>query len=210
MFSSPIYLILAIGTDIGKTHLVEKLCKKSTKFMAIKPVITGFKADNNSDTARILLSQNQELNNLNLDKISPWRYEKPVSANFVSDIKFDDLIKFCKHSANLAMHTQKTLLIEGAGGVMSPIGKDYNFLDIATELKLPIWLVTANYLGSISHTLCSIEAIKSRNLSLSAIILNDYSYLNADKPVSDAEFIESINNFIDLSIYSLPEFCKIF
>ena len=54
MLEEKSYIVLAVGTDIGKTFLVENLCKKNSKYNAIKPIITGFINDNNSDSAKIL------------------------------------------------------------------------------------------------------------------------------------------------------------
>ncbi len=65
------------------------------------------------------------------------------------------------------------LIVEGAGGVLSPISDALCCLDVATTLRLPILLVAANRLGMVNHTLLSVEAISRRGLEVVAIVMND-------------------------------------
>jgi dethiobiotin synthetase len=204
MLEEKSYIVLAVGTDIGKTFLVENLCKKNSKYNAIKPIITGFINDNNSDSARILNALNIKINKSNLDKISPWRFKKAVSPNFVSNISKNEIIDFCIKNIKNSKKNQQTLLIEGAGGVMTPINKNFTFLDLAQDLQLPILLVTSNYLGAISHTLCCLEAIKNKNLKISKIIVNEHQLM----PIKTLKFIDCLNNFCNYEIVSMKAFIK--
>jgi dethiobiotin synthetase len=65
------------------------------------------------------------------------------------------------------------LLIEGAGGVMSPIAEDGTNLDLMAELGAPALLVTGSYLGAVSHTLTAIEAMKVRAVPVVAIVVSE-------------------------------------
>ena len=204
MLEEKSYIVLAVGTDIGKTFLVENLCKKNSKYNAIKPIITGFINDNNSDSAKILNALNIKINKTNLDKISPWRFKKALSPNFVSNISKNEIIDFCLKNIKKSQENQQTLLIEGAGGVMTPINKNFTFLDLAEDLQLPILLVTSNYLGAISHTLCCLEAIKNKNLKISKIIVNEHQLM----PIKTLKFIDCLNNFCNYEIVSMKAFIK--
>ena len=66
------------------------------------------------------------------------------------------------------------VLLEGAGGIMVPITEDYLTIDFVAERDYPIILVTSGKLGSLNHTLLTLEAIKSRNLKLHSLIYNRY------------------------------------
>lgn len=68
--------------------------------------------------------------------------------------------------------TNKTLLVETAGGVLSPMSGDTTMADFVAYYKLPAILVVQNYLGSINHTLLSIEVLRSRGIPLLGIVLN--------------------------------------
>ena len=72
MLNKKVYFIAAIGTDLGKTYLVENLLKNISNSKAIKPIISGFDIDDaNSDSAKILKAQNTEFNEDNIKRISP-------------------------------------------------------------------------------------------------------------------------------------------
>lgn len=64
------------------------------------------------------------------------------------------------------------LVVEGAGGALSPISKSMLVLDLAQRLHLPLILVAANRLGVVNHTLLTIEAVHARQLHLHGIVLN--------------------------------------
>jgi dethiobiotin synthetase len=204
MLQDQSYIILGVGTDIGKTFLVENLCQKNSKYYAIKPVITGFNADGNSDSEKILKALKIKINKSNLDKVSPYRFKKPVSPNFLGNIDKNEIIKFCINAIKTSKKNHKILLIESAGGVMTPINNNFTFLDLAKSLKLPILLVTSNYLGAISHTLCCLEAIKNKNLIISKIIVNEHEKM----PIKTSKFIDCLNNFCDYEIVSMKNFIK--
>ncbi|UOU97529.1 dethiobiotin synthase [Chryseobacterium daecheongense] len=68
--------------------------------------------------------------------------------------------------------TQKSLIVEGAGGLMVPLSDTEFIIDLIEKLKLPIALVIKNYLGCINHSLLSMMTIKQRGLHLKYVILN--------------------------------------
>jgi len=68
--------------------------------------------------------------------------------------------------------TNKNLVIEGAGGLMVPINKDAFVIDLIKQLHLPAVLVCRSGLGTINHTLLSLEALRKRNIEIAGIIIN--------------------------------------
>ena len=129
MLKQKIYLVLGIGTDVGKTFLVEKLCRILPSAMAIKPIVSGFRDDDkNSDPAKILIALGQRISQKNLDLISPWRFEKAVSPHLAGKINFLAVKKFCLKKIFEAKSQNQFLFIEAAGGVMTPIIKKKTFL----------------------------------------------------------------------------------
>lgn len=179
-----IYLIVGNGTDVGKTFFLEKLCAKLVEngnlVQALKPVISGFAVDDfNSDSAKILRSLNLELSPENLKAISPWQFKEPVSPNIAAKIEgrkidFDELVNFCRKEIEQSMKLNRFLFIETAGGVMTPINDEKTFLDLAEELKIAVLFISRNYLGTINHTLCAIEAMKSRKIIPEIILFNKF------------------------------------
>lgn len=206
------YLILGTGTDIGKTFLVENICHiLPTKYSAIKPISSGSKDDDeNSDSARILKSLGMESSLENLAKISPWRFEQPISPHLAAqltntEIDFLEVKNFCLEKITQAKNENKSLLIEAAGGVMTPINNNKTFLDLAQELQIPVLLITANYLGAISHTLCAIEALKSRKVIIEKIIVNEGLPISVQ---SSFPLAPSLEKFSGISTISLDRFLQ--
>jgi dethiobiotin synthetase len=156
MLKEKIYLIVGIGTDIGKTFLVENLCRNFPGAMVIKPIVSGFKDDDeNSDSIRLLNSTKQIPKQVQdddegkiyqkichpelvlgsiLNSISPWRFTEAVSPHFAAknsgtEINFFDVKNFCQEKISLAKSNNQFLFIEAAGGVMTPINDKKTFLD---------------------------------------------------------------------------------
>ena len=71
-------------------------------------------------------------------------------------------------------YTHNNIIVETAGGIMSPLGKNFLIIDLIQHLKLPVILVSENYLGSINHTLMSIYALKQHNIPIKGIIFNGH------------------------------------
>ena len=229
MLKEKIYFIVGIGTDIGKTFLVENLCRNFPSAMAIKTIASGFRDDDeNSDSIRILNSTKQILKQVQddniekfrleqkpchpeliagsiLNSISPWRFTEAVSPHFAAknsgtEINFFDVKNFCQEKISLAKTNNQFLFIEAAGGVMTPINDEKTFLDLAAELKIPTLLVSANYLGSISHTLCAVTALQSRNVAIEKIIINEDLPTQLLPSLSPNQTIE---NFSKIEVISL-------
>jgi len=199
------YLILAVGTDIGKTFLVEKLCRKYDSVAAIKPIASGCQDDDkNSDPAKILAALGKDLSKKNLNEIAPWRFTKPVSPHFAGKINFLEVVKFCRKKIAAAKKEQLILFIEAAGGVMTPITEEKTFLDLAIALKIPVILLSANYLGAISHTLTAVAALKAKKIVLKKIILNE----NFSSRTKTKDLISTLQNFSGIETLTLKQFLK--
>jgi len=85
------------------------------------------------------------------------------------------------------------VLLEGAGGLLVPINEQLLTLDYIAEQGYPIVLVTSGRLGSINHTLLSLEAIKSRGLMIHSVI---YNHIHDDAEQTDAEIANSTIDFL--------------
>ena len=68
--------------------------------------------------------------------------------------------------------TNRLLVVEGAGGMLVPLTDEAYVIDLAAELHLPILLVARSTLGTINHTLLSIEALRRRGLPLAGVVIN--------------------------------------
>ena len=209
MLDNKIYLILGIGTDIGKTFLVEKLVEKYQSAKIIKPIATGFlKDDKNSDTARIQRAMQKNHLNFSAEEITPFAYEKASSVHLVAEIEYQQIVNFCINEIDLAIKKNNHLFIESAGGVMSPINYHKTFLDLAKDLNISVLLVSSNYLGAISHTLTSIEVLKAKKINIEKIFINEdlIAKQNFFKNYDDIDFVDmakTIEEFSKIPVLSM-------
>ena len=75
--------------------------------------------------------------------------------------------------ANITLpDTSNTLIIEGAGGLLVPLNRTEFMIDMIKKFDAEVVLVVQNYLGSINHTLLSVEALKSRGLKILGMVFN--------------------------------------
>jgi len=199
------FFITATGTDIGKSFYLQKLCRefkaRRLNFSAIKPIISGFNIkDENNDSALILKALDLPNSKENLNKISPWRFKAAVSPNVAArlenkKIDLNEVINFCQNHINLAKESGTNLLIEGAGGIMTPINNKATYLDLMKALNIPVILVTGNYLGTISHTLTALEVLYHHKITVAKIILNC-----KDASIDYQQNLENLQNFTGIEI----------
>jgi len=217
MLKGKIYLIAAIGTDVGKTFLVTNLCKnlrrKKVKVKALKPVASGFRDSGESDSGKILTALGLTIHKKNLDAISPWRFKAAISPNFAAGLEkkkivFSEVKKFCLEEITRSKKSNEFLFIESSGGAATPISDEKNFLDLAVELKIPVLLLTSNYLGSISHTICAITALKAKKIAIEKIIVNENFTGEKSSGVSQKEFTQLIKNLSKIETVLLNDFLK--
>jgi len=171
--------VAGTGTDLGKTHIACALLRaarvRGLTVDAFKPVVSGFDpaAPETSDPARLAAALGRPDA---WSEISPRRYRAPLAPNLAARLEgqtlaMADLVADCR--TWLAGRDVDLALVEGAGGVMSPMTDDATNLDLMTALGLPVLLVAGSYLGTASHLLTALEVVRARGLSVAAIVISE-------------------------------------
>ena len=202
------YFITATGTAIGKTYLtcgaIETLRRRGVAVDAIKPVISGFAPDaaGESDSGLILRALGRAADAQRLDAISPWRFGAALSPDMAAarerrSLTLSEVGEFCARAVERAAGV---CLIEGAGGIMSPLGREFTNLDLIASLDARVVLVAGTYLGTISHTLTACEALAARGRRPWAIVLS----VSVENPVTPGETAQSMGQFVQAPIYLMP------
>jgi dethiobiotin synthetase len=175
------FFVTGSGTDVGKTFIAGGLIRhwRRTGRMveAFKPVVSGFDPTSaaHSDPGVLLTGMARSITSDEIERIAPWRFHAPLSPDMAAAregraIDFDALVQFSE--AAIAGH-KDILLIEGVGGIMVPLDDKHTVLDWMVALRLPLLLVTGSYLGGISHTLTCLEVLRSRDLAIQALVVNE-------------------------------------
>ena len=154
------YFVTAIGTDSGKTLVSAILCQ-SLHADYWKPVQSGVPRD---FEAVQRLVRNPDT------KLHPEQYllKTPVSPHAAARI---DNIEI-RLSDFKVPQSPRTLIIEGAGGCLVPLNDRELMIDLIAHTGAQVILVSNHYLGSINHTLLTIEALRNRNIAIKGLVFN--------------------------------------
>jgi dethiobiotin synthetase len=156
-------VVAGIGTEIGKTLVAAVLCEV-LEADYWKPVASGSE-DGPTDDKRVA-----ELLSGGVSRIlpTPYSFTKSFSPHIAAAMDSDQ-IELAK--LTLPAHT-RPIVVELAGGVAVPLNDSHTNLDLIEQLNLPVVVVSRHYLGSINHTLLTVQALRSRNARIAGIVFN--------------------------------------
>ncbi len=187
------FFVTGTDTGIGKT-LVSAMLMSALDATYWKPIQAGL--DEETDTEFVQrISETESL------RVIPERYrlKTPMSPHGAADI---DGISISLNDFELPKFKTKHLIVEGAGGLIVPINWEETVLDLIEHLKLPVLLVARSSLGTLNHTLLSLEALRNRNIEVFGVILN------GKKHQSNKETIEHFGNISVFEIETINEINK--
>ncbi|MCE4223280.1 dethiobiotin synthase [Methylobacterium sp. C25] len=181
--------IVGAGTEIGKTYataaLTRRLREQGRNVLTLKPLASGVPpiddpAFAESDTAILLAAQGLPVTPETVEACSPWRFSAPLAPDQAAaregrELHLDELVAWCERqlSPHRHPHPETTVLIEGVGGLMSPITAEATGLDWLKRLGLPALLVSGCYLGAISHALTAAETLRAHGVPLLAVVVSE-------------------------------------
>ncbi len=172
--------IFITGTDtgVGKTFvacgLIRAMKEKGLNVCPMKPVESGCRLVRGnlvpSDANKLIKASSVDEP---LDLINPYRLKNPLAPSVAAEIEGVKISnkKILSAHSRLSKKYDMTV-VEGAGGIMVPVYKKYLFLDLVKDLDLPVLIVARPGLGTINHTLLTIEALRSKGLSVAGVIIN--------------------------------------
>ncbi len=181
-----VYFVGGTGTDVGKTYVTALLVRQHVAagrgVQALKPVASGVPpmqspAFAETDTAQLLYAQGLEVTAANVEACSPWRFEKPLSPDMAAAaegraLTLDALAGWLRNRI-ATVSDNSAVLIEGVGGIMSPMTSDALNLALIKILGCPVILVAGTYLGAINHALTALEALKAHKVDVKTVVLNE-------------------------------------
>ncbi|MBD5289233.1 MAG: ATP-dependent dethiobiotin synthetase BioD [Bacteroides sp.] len=181
-------LITGIGTDVGKSYatgwLARRLMGEGRSVITQKLVQTGNVGRSEDIEVHRRIMQTGFLPEDREGLTAPLIYSYPASPHLAARIDGRPLdLSLADKSTEELEKRYDEVLIEGAGGLMVPLTPDYLTIDYAYDRQLPIILVTNGRLGSISDTLLTLDALRSRAMKLDGIIYNPF--FDQDNTIAD-------------------------
>jgi dethiobiotin synthetase len=178
------YFITGIGTGIGKT-LISAILTEKLNADYWKPIQSGDLETSDSLTVENLISNTKTI-------IHPesYRLTQPLSPHLSARL---DGIEIDLDKINIPT-TSNDLIIEGAGGLMVPLNENELIIDLIKKLNVEVILVSQNYLGSINHTLLSINLLKQYEIPVKGIIFNGDENLETERYIQQYAKIKKLGN----------------
>ena len=181
MTARRVLFVAGSHTEIGKTHVACEILRAGAQagwtVDALKPVVSGFDPDawSDSDPGRLIAACGWEASEAVLARLSPWRYRAPLAPPLAAQaegqsIDFAAVVEFCRR--RIAESEADLMVVEGVGGLMSPIAAAATSLDLLTALTSDSVLVGGGYLGAVSHTLTALEVMRQRGLAPAALVIS--------------------------------------
>ena len=152
------YFVTAIGTDSGKTFISAALAL-ALEADYWKPVQAGFPTDSEK-VAKLTKGK---------VKIHPEQYvlKTPASPHTAAEVENIEI-----HLSDFQLPRRENLIVESAGGCLVPLNQRDFVIDLAKLWSLEVILISNNYLGSINHTLLTLEYLKQQNIPIKGLIFN--------------------------------------
>jgi dethiobiotin synthetase len=176
----PGLFITGTDTGVGKTliagAIARILTEQDVKVGVFKPIATGCR-----HTREGLISSDAEFLaycsdcDYPLSVVNPVSYHIPAAPIVSADYEHREINLEEIYSAyNYICQCCEVIIVEGIGGIRVPITEDIDVLDLAAGFGLPVVIVSRPDLGTINHTLLTIDAIRSRNLKIAGVVINGY------------------------------------
>lgn len=156
------FFITGIGTEIGKT-VVSAILTEYFQADYWKPIQSGDLHWTDTMKVQSLISNTKSVFHPERHRLNAPLSPHASAALDGVQIKLSDFT---------LPQTSNHLIVEGAGGLMVPLNDQDVMLDLIQQVQIPVILVSRNYLGSINHTILTIEALQHRQISIAGIVFN--------------------------------------
>lgn len=196
--------VTGTDTEVGKTVLAAAITAaavaKGMSVAAFKPVVTGL------DEPTVDWPPDHELlasvanAGQSPEDVAPHRFG-PAVAPHLADVDGEIDPEALVEEAHIQAEQADALVVEGVGGLLVPLTSDYLVRDLAGELSLPVVIAARPGLGTISHSLLTIEAARAVALRIQAVVLTPWP----DEPSAmERSNMETIERFGELPVIGLP------
>ena len=214
--------VTGTGTEVGKTvvaaAIARTLAAKGKRVAVFKPAVTGleelpadgtqsrdidrFQSRQSGDVADHALLRRAAGSEQSGDEIAPYRYGPAASPHLAAALAGEAIDPGrLLDTARTAAERADILVCEGVGGLLVPLSGDYLVRDLAAELALPLVIAAPPGLGTINHTLLTIEAARAAGLEVVAVVLTPWPSEPSWIEQSNRETIQALGT---VTVETLP------
>jgi dethiobiotin synthetase len=200
------FFVTGTGTEVGKTTvaaaLAHTLAAGGERVAVFKPAVTGLDEPGETDHALLRRASGSRQSD---EEIAPYRYGPPASPHLAAAQAGEEIDpERLRTGARAAAEAADVLVCEGVGGLLVPLawrldravrdkGASYLVRDFAADLELPVIVAASPGLGTINHTLLTVESARAAGLDVTAVVLTPWPEQSTAIESSNRETIESLS-----------------
>jgi dethiobiotin synthetase len=194
--------VTGTGTGIGKTvvaaAIAHTLAVAGQRVKVFKPAVTGLEEPGEHDHELLRRASGSAQSD---EEIAPYRFDPPASPHLAAALAGDEIEPERLREAARAAAGADVLVCEGVGGLLVPLGPGYLVRDLATDLGYPLVIASSPELGTINHTLLTIESARAAGLEVITAVLTPWPAEPSEIERSNRETIATIG---EVEVQTLP------
>ena len=195
--------VTGTGTEVGKTvvaAIIAQALAQKRSVAVFKPAVTGLDEPGEPDHALLRRASGSEQSD---EEIAPYRYGPPASPHLAASLAGEEIEpQRLAAAARAAAAGADVLVCEGVGGLLVPLSSSYLVRDLAVELGLPLVIAAPPGLGTINHTLLTIEAARAAGLEVAVVVLTPWPEEPSPIEESNRETIAALG---EVEVETLPQ-----
>jgi dethiobiotin synthetase len=195
--------VTGTGTEVGKTVVAAAIARKfadeGKRVAVFKPAVTGLNEGGEPDHALL----RRAAGSLQSDaEVAPYRFGPPMSPHLAAELAGEEIEPArLLAGASAAAADAEALVCEGVGGLLVPLAAGYLVRDFAADLNLPLVIAASPGLGTINHTLLTVEAARAAGLEVKAVVLTPWPEAPSAIEKSNRD---TIGKLAEIDVITLP------
>jgi dethiobiotin synthetase len=201
---TPGVFVTGTSTEVGKTVvaavLARTLAAEGKRVAVFKPAVTGLEEEGETDHALLRRASGSSQSD---EEIASYRYGPPASPHLAAALAGEEIDpERLRQAARTAAASADAIVCEGVGGLLVPLSPTYLVRDLAVDLGYPLVIVASPGLGTINHTLLTLESARAAGLTVVAVVLNPWPEQPSEIEQSNRKTIAKLGN---VPVHTLPQ-----
>jgi len=195
--------VTGTGTEVGKTvvaaALAQTLAREGRRVAVFKPAVTGLDEGEEADHELLRRAAGSTQSD---EEIAPYRYGPPASPHLAAAMAGEEIEpERLLEAARAAAAGADALVCEGVGGLLVPLSPGYPVRDLAADLGYPLVIAASPGLGTINHTLLTLESARAAGLEVAMVVLTPWP---EDPTAIELSNLETIAALGQVEVQTLP------